>query len=157
MKGKVLVGGLVALIVVLLGLAQGKIRAEEDKDLKEDLRKLQGKWEHAFTVKGEQGREIEIRKVKEIKDEKETVTWYLPGGKVYQVNQVDIKLEKKGKDRIFTYTNWKFLEGPDKGKEIPGKGSFVYKIDGDVWTEVAETDDGKIEVQWKRVKEKKED
>lgn len=156
MKGKIFSGRLLALVVIFLGLAQGKIWAEEDKDLKEDLRKLQGKWEHTFTVKGEQG-EVEIRKVKEIKDEKETVTWYLPGGKVYQVNQVDIKLEKKGKDRIFTYTNWKFLEGPNKGMELEGKGSFVYKLDGDTWTEVVETDEGKTEIQWKRVKEKKKD
>jgi hypothetical protein len=156
MKGKIFSGGLLALIVILLGLAQGKTWAEEDKDLKEDLRKLQGKWEHTFTVKGEQGGEIEIRKVKEIKDEKETVTWYLPGGKVYQVTQVDIKLEKKGKDRIFIYSNWKYLEGPEKGKEFRGKvGSFVYKIDGDTWTEVLETGQG--EIQWKRVKEKKRD
>jgi hypothetical protein len=155
MKGKIFIGGLVVL-VGFFGFVQGKIWAEEDKDLKEDLRKLQGKWEHTFTVKGEQG-EIKIRKVKEIKDKTETVTWYLPDGKVYQVNQVDIKLEKKGKDRILTYSNWKFLEGPQKGKVIPGKGSYVYKIDGDVWTEVVETEDGKIEIQWKRVKEKKED
>jgi hypothetical protein len=68
---------------------------------------------------------------------------------------VDIKLEKKGKDRIFTYTNWKFLEGPNKGAELEGKGSFVYKLDGDTWTEILETGQG--EIQWKRVKEKKKD
>ncbi len=152
MKGKIFFGGLVALVVILLGLVPGRIWADEDKDLKEDLRKLQGKWEYTF--KDEQGKAV-VRKVKEIKDEKETVTWYLPDGKVYQVNRVDIKLEKKGKDRILTYSNWKFLEGPDKGREIEGKGSFVYKLDGDTWTEILETGEG--EIQWKRVKEKKED
>ncbi len=156
MKAKIMFGGFPALVVIFLGLSQGKVWAEEDKDLKEDLRKLQGKWEHTFTFNTEQG-DLEIRKVKEIKNETETVTWYLPDGKVYLVSQVDIKLEKKGKDRIFTYSNWKFLEGPEKGKEIPGKGSFVYKLSGDTWTEVVETDEGttKVEIQWKRVKEKK--
>lgn len=151
MNRRLLLAGFLATTVGLLGLAPWKTWAEEDKDLKEDLRKLQGKWEYTF--EDEQGKVV-IRKVKEIKDETETVTWYLPDGKVYQVNRVDIKLEKKGRDRILTYSNWKYLEGPEKGKEIKGKiGSFVYKIDGDAWTEVLEMGQG--ELKWKRVKEKK--
>jgi hypothetical protein len=150
MMEKIFLGGSVALAALFLGLVPLKAWAGEEEDLKADLRKLQGKWEYTF--KDEQGKFV-VRKVKEIKDETETVTWYLPSGKVYQVNRVDIKLEMKGKDRIFTYSNWKYLEGPEKGREIPGKiGSLVYKLDGDTWTEVVETGG---EIEWKRVKEKR--
>ncbi len=153
MKGWILLGGLLVALVAILGLTVERNWAEEEKELKADLRKMQGKWEYTF--KDEQG-EVQIRKVKEIKDETETVTWYLPDGKVYQVNRVDIKLEMKGKDRLLIYSNWKYLEGPEKGKEIQGKlGSYVYKIEGDAFTEVLETGEG--EIQWKRMKEKKRD
>ena len=146
-------GRLLALIAVFIGLAQSKAWAREDEDLKADLRKLQGKWEYTF--RDNKGNAI-IRKVGEFKGETETVVWYLPDGRIYQVNRVDINLEKQGKDRILTYSNWKFLEGPERGKEIPGRiGSFVYRIEGDIWTTVLET--GTDEIQWKRVKEKKQD
>jgi hypothetical protein len=150
MQVRIFAGGLLALVVVVLGLAQSKTWAAEDEDLQADLRQLQGKWEYTF--KDNQGNVI-VRKVKEIKDETETVTWHLPSGKVYQVNWVDFKLERKGKDRILTYSNWKYLEGPDKGKEVPGKiGSFAYRIEGDTWMTL-ETGIG--EIPWQRVKEGK--
>src|SRR5579885_143864 len=125
-------GRLLALIAVFIGLAQSKAWAREDEDFKADLRKLQGKWEYTF--RDNKGNAI-IRKVGAFKGETETVVWYLPDGRIYQVNRVDINLEKQGKDRILTYSNWKFLEGPERGKEIPGRiGSFVYRIEGDIWT-----------------------
>jgi hypothetical protein len=153
MKGRILLSGLLVLLVALTSMAQEKNRTQAEEGLKEDLRKLQGKWEYTFK---DRERKVLVRKVKEIKDETETVTWYLPNGEVAQVNRVDIKLERKGDDRILIYSNWKFLEGPQKGREFPGKnGSFFYKLDGDIWTSVLETGVG--EIPWKRVKEKKHD
>lgn len=153
MKSRISFSGMAVLFVLFLGLIPSQTWAADEQDLKRDLDRLQGKWEYTF--KDNQGNVI-IRKVGEFKDEMQIVTWYLPSGRVYQVNRVDIKLEKKGKERILTYSNWKYLEGPEKGKEIPGKiGSFVYRIEGDIWTTGLESGTGEIE--WKRVKESKQE
>ncbi len=146
---------LIPLVVLLLPLfllpapARDEKQSEDDKALKEDLRNLQGKWEHTF--KDGEGN-AHVRKVKEIKDNKETVTWYLPDGQVFAVNEVEFKLEMKGKLRIFSWTNGKIVEGEHKGETF-ADGSFIYKLDGDEWAEELRIGDEKI--VWKRVKEKK--
>jgi hypothetical protein len=146
---------LIALFVLLLPLlvvpapARDEKESDAEKALKEDLRKLQGKWEYTFK-EGEAN--AGIHKVKEIKDNKETVTWYDPDGKVLLVNEVDFKLERKGKLRIFSWSNGKVVEGELKGATFED-GSFVYELDGDDWTEMLPVGDAKI--VWKRVKEKK--
>lgn len=127
----------------------GSGAADDPKDggaLKEDLRKLEGKWEHTF--KDKDGKAL-VRKVKEVKGNTEKVTWYLPDGTVHMVNTVDFKLEMRGKDKVFSYFNGKVVEGPAKGQEFQS-GSFVYTLDGDTWTEVTETGE---KFPWRRVKE----
>jgi hypothetical protein len=110
---------------------------------------LQGKWEHTFK-EGEPN--AGIRKVIEIENDKQTVTWYLPDGEVFAVNVVDFKLEMKGKLRIFSWFNGKIVEGPYKGRPFQD-GSCVYTLGVDEWTEVLPFGDTKI--VWKRVKAKK--
>jgi hypothetical protein len=136
-------------LLVLSAPAREEKQSDDEKALKEDLRKLQGKWEHTFK-EGEVN--AGIRKVKEIKDNKETVTWYLPDGKIFAVNVVDFKLEMKGEHHIFSWSNGKVVEGEYKGQPFQD-GSCVYKLDGDEWTEMLPDGDGII--VWKRVKEKK--
>jgi hypothetical protein len=136
-------------LITLSTLAEEKKESDDDKALKEDLRHLQGKWEYTFK-EGEVN--AGIRKVKEIKDNKETVTWYLPDGKVFAVNVVDFKLEKKGDDRVFSWSNGKVVEGENKGAPFEDC-SCVYKLEGDEWTEYLPNDLGKV--VWKSVKEKK--
>jgi hypothetical protein len=136
-------------LLVLPAPAREEKQSDDEKALKEDLRNLQGKWEYTFK-EGEAN--AGIRKVKEIKDNKETVTWYNPEGKVFLVNEVDFKLERKGKLRIFSWSNGKVVEGELKGSPFED-GSFLYELEGDEWRELLPVGDGKI--VWKRVKEKK--
>src|SRR5262249_906040 len=91
-----------------------------------------------------------VRKVKEVKDNTERVTWYGPDGAVLLVNTVDFKLERKGKDREFSYFNGKVVEGPDKGRPFES-GSFIYTLEGDAWTGVEKWGE---KFAWKRVKDK---
>lgn len=146
---------LVPVCVLLLPLLALPTSAEEKKTsdgnqgLKEDLRKLQGKWEHTF--KGE-GVNPGIRKVKEIKGNKEIVTWYGADGKIVAANTADIKLEMKGKDRILVWSNGKIVDGQYKERTFKD-GSFVYKFEGDDWVEMLPRGGGKI--VWKRLKEEK--
>jgi hypothetical protein len=141
--------GLLTLLVVVPISAQEKERSSDEKELKKDLARLQGKWEHTFK---QDDVNAGIRKIKEIKGNTEKVTWYLADGSLFMVNTVEFKLEKKGKDKYFTYFNGKVVEGENKGAEFQD-GSYVYLLDGDSWTEILETGDGKI--VWKRIKAKK--
>jgi hypothetical protein len=126
----------------------GAVRAGEPNDeraLKADLGKLEGKWEFTFTDKDGK---VVVRKVKEIKSNNEKVTWYLPDNTIYAVNTVEFRLEAKGKDKMYRYFNGKVVDGPAKGEKFPD-GSFLYSLDGDTWTEI--TDSGE-KFAWKRVK-----
>jgi hypothetical protein len=128
----------------------GLVRADDKPAgadaLKEDLRNLQGKWEYTFK---DQDGQVILRKVKEVKDNTERVTWYAPDGTVRAVNTVEFKLEARGKDRVFSYFNGKVVEGPAKGQPFQG-GSFSYALDGDTWTEI---DESGVRYAWKRVKQ----
>jgi hypothetical protein len=132
----------------LLSPARGG-NADDEKALKEDLRKLQGKWEHNF--KNDKVN-ANIRKVKEIKGNKESVTWYDPDGKIVAANKADFKLEIKGKQRVFSWSNGKIVDSEYRERPFQD-GSFVYKLEGDKWIEMLPA--GKGQIVWRRVKEKK--
>jgi hypothetical protein len=135
--------------LVLPAPARQDKQSDDERVLKEDLRHLQGKWEHTFK-EGEPN--AGIRKRIEIENNKQTVTWYLPDGHVFAVNVVDFKLEMKGKRRVFSWFNGKVVEGVYKGQPFQD-GSCVYELPGDEWTETLPFGDAKI--VWKRIKEKK--
>ena len=135
------------LVTLALGVA-GQVLArqsEDDKALKEDLKKLQGKWEYTFDAGDLKG----LRKVKEIKGNTERVSWYTPDGKLFCVNKVEFKLQKQGDDRVFSWFNGTVTEGEGKGTAF-ADGSFVYRLEGDRWIESGS--DGQAR-EWKRVKD----
>jgi hypothetical protein len=153
MRRKTVRWALMALTVAVAGLARGQA-AEDDKALKEDLRNLQGKWEHTFTaeeVKGVLNFPVGMRKLHEVRGNSERVTRYAPDGTAFRVNVVDFRLERRGEERVLFWFNGKVTEGDGAG-ELFQDGSFVYRLEGDRWTETLP--DGET-IVWKRVKDKK--
>lgn len=103
-----------------------KKTSENDPELKEDLKKLQGKWElyHGNELKGAPN----TRSVKIIEGNIETMRRYNLQGKLSREWQVEFILQKDGDLKIFTFY-------PVGGK--PGQGaSFLYRIQGDRFFDV---------------------
>lgn len=100
--------------------------SENDPELQEDLKKLQGMWElyHGNELKGAPN----TRSVKMIEGNIETMRRYNLQGKLAREWQVEFILQKDGDLKIFTYY-------PVGGK--PGQGaSFLYRIQGDRFFDV---------------------
>jgi hypothetical protein len=144
------------LLIAFVVLTWEKRDSNNDASLKEDLRRLQGKWEYTFK-EGEVN--AGIRKVHEIEGTKDTVTWYLMDGRIFAVNVGDFKLDWRRPwfttsweraERVFVWSNGKVTEGQYKGAPF-ADGWCVYKLEGDEWTEYLP--DGLGKVVWKRVKE----
>ena len=131
---------LVCLGLMLLAAGATTVRADEEKqpaeneprtsendaELKEDLKKLQGTWElyHGNELKGPPN----TRSVKIIEGNMETMQRYNLQGNMVREWQVEFILQKDGDLKIFTYY-------PVGGK--PGQGaSFLYRIQGDRFYDV---------------------
>ncbi|QDT79383.1 hypothetical protein Mal35_28410 [Gimesia maris] len=131
---------LVCLGLMLLAAGATTVRADEEKqpaeneprtsendaELKEDLKKLQGTWElyHGNELKGPPN----TRSVKIIEGNTETMQRYNLQGNMVREWQVEFILQKDGDLKIFTYY-------PVGGK--PGQGaSFLYRIQGDRFYDV---------------------
>jgi len=112
--------------------------------LMEDLRNLQGMWEHTF--KDRDGNPV--RKVKDLKANTERVTWYAADGAILLVNTVEFRLGMKGNEKVFTYFNGMVVDGPPKGTPFES-GSYSYTLEGDEWTEIMTSGEKFV---WKRVK-----
>ena len=121
-----------------------------------DLERMQGKWE-TTTLDGKPLPNGE-RGVKEIRGDKETVTRYGPKGEALESHRVTVTLGRAGPVRTFTFTDWEYLEGPDKGKKLNVVGNYVYVITKDAFYEVLNVRHADrpgppaIDV-WKRVRE----
>ena len=90
-----------------------------DKNLREDLAQLQGKWERRTEAfRWVEGREVRLlfRVVKEIKGEKAVITYFDEKGGVRSVLEADLELSRVGDLRFVKYTNAKYTKGPKEGK-----------------------------------------
>ncbi len=140
-----------AALVVLAASTQDK--KPDEKALKDDLAKIQGRWSR--TGKDQTGNSY--RGLKEITGNKETVTFSLDGD-VKHVHTVDFKLDRTGKVRTFTYSNMEITEGPNKGVIVEGDRTYIYAVKGNHFVEVdglllgAEEEEPSI-VIWDRVKD----
>jgi biopolymer transport protein ExbD len=131
---------LVCLGLMLLAAGATTVRADEEKqpaeneprtsendaELKEDLKKLQGTWElyHGNELKGPPN----TRSVKIIEGNTETMQRYNLQGNMVREWQVEFILQKDGDLKVFTFY-------PVGGK--PGQGaSFLYRIQGDRFYDV---------------------
>jgi uncharacterized protein (TIGR03067 family) len=107
--------------------------ADEAAVSQDDLAQVQGRWEREEP----QGSGASYKRAtKEIRGNKETVTYFDAEGKVVRQHKVDFKLSKAGDVNIFTYTNWEATEGPQKGTKMPGSVSYVYRVSEKQFREV---------------------
>lgn len=114
------------------GAETGRSRAEGET--KDDMALVQGRWERKVTGNTEGP---VVRVTKEIKGNKEVVTYYDKDGKVTRQHQVNFILDTAGPVKLFTYSNQEVLQGPDKGQKYPGTVSYIYRVNqrefGEVW------------------------
>jgi hypothetical protein len=100
-------------------------RSRAAGETRDDMALVQGRWERV--VKGRTEGPV-ARVVKEIRGNKETVTYFDDQGKVTRQHRVDFVLDSAGPVKIFTFSNQEILEGPDKGRKYPGTVSYVYRV-----------------------------
>lgn len=130
----------------------------EDKAKPDDLALVQGTWERV--VKGRTEGPV-ARVVKEVRGNKEIVTYYDEAGKVVRQHKVDFVLDSAGAVKVFTFSNQEILEGPDKGRKYPGTVSYIYRVSprefGEIWGFLpGQEERPTLLLVWKRVKEDSE-
>jgi hypothetical protein len=122
--------------VNLLGLG---VRAQDDKGagdaLKKDAEAFQGRWERVRTADTSNALGRAKRVVKEIKGDRETVTWYGDEDQVIRSHRVTFKLSEFGKARVLTYSDMEVLDRTRKWTKIKATGSYIYRIEKDQFYE----------------------
>ena len=100
----------------------------------EDLKLIQGLWERE---EPSDSRASYRRATKDIRGNKETITYYDAGGNVVRRHNVEFSLSRMGDVKIFTYRHLEITDGPEKGTKNPGPASYVYwaneKFFREVW------------------------
>jgi uncharacterized protein (TIGR03067 family) len=114
-------GVLLTLVVLAPTLTAPAAGAEKGAD--DELKKVQGTWERTETAPDAPYR----RATKEVKGNKETVTYFDADGKVTHQHRVDFKLSKAGDVGLFTFSNFEVTEGPQKGQKMEGESTYVYR------------------------------
>jgi uncharacterized protein (TIGR03067 family) len=117
--------------LLLLATAGRAPAAEPEKASDEELKKIQGTWERTDPAENAPYRKA----TKEIKGNKETVTYFDADGKVVHRHQVDFKLSKAGNVGLFTFSNMEVTEGPQKGQKMEGDFTYVYRATDDEFRE----------------------
>ena len=110
------------LMLVATGLA------DENAD---ELKRLQGRFERTF--KNTAG--TMFRSVQDIAGDQSAVTTYDDAGNIVAAHSATIKTEKRGSIRVLSFFNLLVTAGPDKGHTEPGTSSYIYRLDGDVFSE----------------------
>ena len=146
----------ILMAIVLCNLAAALTQAAERKaNSNPDGGVLQGKWERELSA---QDTQMGLRRAeKEIKGNKETVTFYGEDNKVLRRHTVDFKLEKKADIHVFTYFNMAVTDGDGKGSRSNDPVSYVYRVVGDELFEVTGLLAGQEQqpvtvYRWKRLK-----
>ena len=125
-----------------------------DEALKEELAKLQGKWEMTLKVRGRT-----VRSVKVIEGNKTVLTRYDENGTLFWAHRSEFKLEITDRVKIFTFFNLEVTAGPQKGGKSKKPVSYIYAVDEDTWAEamglLIDQKDNELHLRiWKRVREK---
>lgn len=121
----------------------------------DELSKLQGRWERQLSAE-EMNSGLD-RVVKEVKGNKETVTYYGEDEKVLRRHTVEFTLSRSGDLHVFTFTNMEVTDGPAKGTKMKEPYSYVYRVDDKHFFEVYGLLPGQerepvVARRWKRVK-----
>src|SRR5689334_10450447 len=107
--------------------------AAPDNSAKDDLAAVQGVWEREAPTGVDLGYQ---RATKDIRGNRETVTFYDADGKILRRHQVDFKLSRTGDVKVFTYSNMEVTEGDQKGTKTPQAYSYLYRVKGNQFWEV---------------------
>ena len=99
----------------------------------DDLKIIQGMWERE-EPSGTQA--SYKRATKEIRGNKETVSYYDAENRLVRRHNVDFTVSRMGDVKIFTYTQMEITEGPQKGTKNPGPVSYVYWANDKFFREV---------------------
>ena len=99
----------------------------------EDLKLIQGMWEREEPSDGQASYK---RATKEIRGNKETVSYYDAKNRLIRRHNVDFTVSRMGDVKIFTYTQLEITEGPQKGTKNPGPVSYVYWANDKFFREV---------------------
>ena len=124
----------------------------------EDLRTVQGRWERE---EPSDSKASYRRATKDIRGNKETVTYYDASGNVVRRHKVDFTVSRMGDVKVFTYTQMEVLDGPQKGTTMPGPVSYVYwandKFFREVWGFLPGQENPPVVLYvWKRTAESRE-
>lgn len=132
----------VGLVLVAAGCLAVPSRSQDEAppakagSVEQDLKALQGRWERKLLGEDRSTRKGEARAVKEIKGNKETVTYYDDDGKAVRATTADFKLEQSGRVRLYTFSNLKVTLGEDQGDAGSKKPlSYIYRVEGDAYHE----------------------
>lgn len=106
---------------------------QPNNQLANDLRRIQGTWERE--VRPEE-KVPYTRVVKQVEGNRERVTYYNADGSVWRAHEVDFRLERQGRVKVFTFFNHVVTDGPDKGKQTPEPKSFIYRVTNNTFDEV---------------------
>ena len=139
-----------SLVVLALAWAALPARSQEDADatsaaagakgaagattVEQDLKALQGRWERPMSG-DDDAQHGAARVEKEVKGNRETVTYYDDAGKVVFATTADFKLEASGRVRLYTFSNLKVTQGQDKGGASDRPLSYIYRVEGDLYHE----------------------
>jgi uncharacterized protein (TIGR03067 family) len=88
-----------------------------------DLRTVQGLWEREEPADSKASYR---RATKDVRGNKETVTYYNAKGEIVRRHKVDFDVSRTGDVKIFTYTQMEVTDGPQKGAKMPGPVSYIY-------------------------------
>ena len=126
-----------------------------DDDNATELKRIGGRFERHF----QNAAGITFRSVKDVDGDQSTVTTFDDVGNVIESHGSTIKVEKRGPVRVLSFFNLVVTAGPDKGHVELGTSSYVYRMEGDVFTEVwglLEGDSSPPRMfTWRRVKDTK--
>ena len=104
-----------------------------DTSADDDLKIVQGRWERE---ESSDSKASYRRATKDIRGNKETITYYDAGGGVVRRHNVEFSLSRMGDVKVFTYRQMEITDGPEKGTKNPGPASYVYWANDKFFREV---------------------
>jgi len=126
-----------------------------DDDNAAELKRIGGRFERFF----QNAAGTTFRALKEVDGDQSSVTTFDDVGNVVESHGSTIKVEKRGGVRVLSFFNFVVTAGPNKGHVELGTSSYIYRMEGDTFTEVwglLDGDDSPPRMfQWRRIKDAK--
>jgi uncharacterized protein (TIGR03067 family) len=104
-----------------------------DTSAEADLKTVQGLWEREEPADSKASYR---RATKDIRGNKETLTYYDAGGNIVRRHNVEFAVSRMGDVKVFTYRQMEITDGPEKGTKNPGPVSYVYWANDKYFREV---------------------